>query len=177
MNSVANDIQVAGTHYRTSIQHWDFVANRGMGYFEGQVTKYVTRWRKKNGVQDLQKARHFLAKMIELDRAMALPVTIRRTVAAAPQIARALADVAKWAGLLDRPPEQATISVEHFAQANDLSPNETRVVALVTEWEGDMRLLQTALTVIDEMLEACERLKVTQVDSGEPGSGYVNQDR
>src|SRR5690606_7409665 len=35
-------------------------------YFEGQVTKYVSRWRKKNGVQDLEKALHFLQKYLEV---------------------------------------------------------------------------------------------------------------
>jgi len=61
----ANDVQVAGEHYRTPIQHWDYVLANDLGYFEGQITKYVTRWRKKNGLEDLHKARHFLDKLIE----------------------------------------------------------------------------------------------------------------
>lgn len=65
----ANETQVGGTHYRTEIQHWDYVLANGLGYFEGQITKYVTRWRKKNGLQDLEKARHFLDKLIEEVRA------------------------------------------------------------------------------------------------------------
>ena len=61
----ANETQVAGEHYRTPIQHWDYVLANDLGYFEGQITKYVTRWRKKNGLEDLHKARHFLDKLIE----------------------------------------------------------------------------------------------------------------
>ena len=61
----ANETQVAGEHYRTTIQHWDYVLANDLGYFEGQITKYVTRWRKKNGLEDLHKARHFLDKLIE----------------------------------------------------------------------------------------------------------------
>jgi hypothetical protein len=61
----ANETQVAGEHYRTPIQHWDYVLANDLGYLEGQITKYVTRWRKKNGVEDLLKARHFLDKLIE----------------------------------------------------------------------------------------------------------------
>jgi len=61
----ANETQVAGEHYRTTIQHWDYVLANDLGYFEGQITKYVTRWRKKNGLEDLRKARHFLDKLIE----------------------------------------------------------------------------------------------------------------
>jgi len=62
----ANDRQVAGNHYRSGLQHWDFVALNGLDYFQGQVTKYVTRWKLKNGVDDLRKAQHFLEKYIEL---------------------------------------------------------------------------------------------------------------
>ena len=65
----ANEIQVAGDHYRTPTQHWDYVIANDLGYFEGQITKYVTRWRKKNGLQDLHKARHFLEKLIESEEA------------------------------------------------------------------------------------------------------------
>ena len=41
----ANDRQVAGTHYRHSVQHWDYAAANGLDYIEGQITKFVTRWR------------------------------------------------------------------------------------------------------------------------------------
>jgi lipopolysaccharide biosynthesis regulator YciM len=61
----ANDIQVGGEHYKGTIQHWDYVIANDLSYLEGQITKYVSRWRKKNGLQDLQKARHFLDKLIE----------------------------------------------------------------------------------------------------------------
>lgn len=62
----ANDRQVGGKHYRSSTQHWDYVWENGLDYFQGQITKYVSRWRDKDGVQDLHKARHFLDKYIEL---------------------------------------------------------------------------------------------------------------
>jgi hypothetical protein len=64
----ANDKQVAGTHYRSGIQHWDYVVANDLDYFQGQITKYVTRWKKKNGVADLLKAQHFLEKYIEIVR-------------------------------------------------------------------------------------------------------------
>lgn len=65
----ANDRQVGGSHYQDNIQHWDFAAQRQYDYFQGQITKYVDRWKKKNGLQDLLKAQHFLEKYIELVRA------------------------------------------------------------------------------------------------------------
>lgn len=64
----ANNRQVAGTHYAAPIQHWDFVTANELDYFQGQITKYVCRWKKKNGLKDLEKAQHFLEKYIEIQR-------------------------------------------------------------------------------------------------------------
>jgi len=61
-----NEMQVAGNHYASEYQHWDFVADALGGlYLEGQITKYICRWRKKNGIQDLEKALHFTHKLVE----------------------------------------------------------------------------------------------------------------
>jgi hypothetical protein len=66
----ANDRQVAGSHYKIDgkVEHWDIVAQHDLDYFQGQITKYVMRWKKKNGLQDLLKAQHFLEKYIELEQ-------------------------------------------------------------------------------------------------------------
>ena len=76
----ANDRQVAGSHYQSAYQHWDFVADTGMPYLLGCATKYLTRWRKKNGVQDLEKAIHYIDKAIEVGVYMeATPAVLRLT--------------------------------------------------------------------------------------------------
>lgn len=64
----ANAYQVGGVHYKSKFQHWDFVAVAGLDYFQGVITKYITRWRKKNGLEDLMKAEHYLLKYKELVR-------------------------------------------------------------------------------------------------------------
>lgn len=65
----ANDTQVGGNHYKDkAIQPWDYIAANNLGYFEGNIVKYVSRWREKAGVQDLMKARHYLDKLIELNK-------------------------------------------------------------------------------------------------------------
>lgn len=58
-----NDRQVGGSHYRASYQHWDLVVTNNIRYLEAQITKYVTRWKKKNGVQDVEKSVHYLDKL------------------------------------------------------------------------------------------------------------------
>lgn len=62
-----NDIQVGGDHYKSSkgLQHWDVMTDFGDVWFIGNCTKYASRWRKKNGLQDLEKAGHYLAKFQE----------------------------------------------------------------------------------------------------------------
>ena len=62
---VANDTQVGGTHYRLTIEPWDYIIQNNLGYLEGNIIKYVTRYKGKHGVEDLQKARHYLDKLIE----------------------------------------------------------------------------------------------------------------
>jgi hypothetical protein len=63
----ANDVQVAGTHYKSkSIQPWDYIVANNLGYLEGNIVKYVSRWRDKGGLDDLRKARHYLDKLIEV---------------------------------------------------------------------------------------------------------------
>ena len=62
----ANEMQVGGDHYRSSLQHWDVVTLYNVPYLEGCASKYVSRWRKKNGLQDLEKALHFVTKLKEV---------------------------------------------------------------------------------------------------------------
>jgi hypothetical protein len=58
--------QVGGTHYKTlAIQPIEYIFANGIGFAEGNVIKYVTRWREKNGVADLEKAKHYIEMLIE----------------------------------------------------------------------------------------------------------------
>lgn len=61
----ANDIQIGGDHYKRKYQHWDFVCDTGLHYLLGCATKYISRWRKKNGVEDLKKTVHYIVKADE----------------------------------------------------------------------------------------------------------------
>lgn len=62
------DKQIGGQHYKDQvIQPVEYIHANGIGYFEGNVIKYVTRWRKKNGIADLEKAKHYIELLIELE--------------------------------------------------------------------------------------------------------------
>lgn len=73
----ANAIQHGGSHYKPlAIEPWDYVAANGLGFFEGNAIKYLTRWRDKGGITDLKKAQHYIAKLMEVEEAAtkALPL-------------------------------------------------------------------------------------------------------
>jgi hypothetical protein len=62
----ANDKQVGGQHYKdVSIEPWDYIIANNIPFLEGNIIKYLTRWRTKGGFADLQKASHYLEKLIE----------------------------------------------------------------------------------------------------------------
>ena len=62
-----NEVQVGGDHYKSKdIQPWDAIHAWRLGFFSGNVIKYVARHKEKNGVEDLKKARHYLDKLISI---------------------------------------------------------------------------------------------------------------
>ena len=63
----AGSRQVGGSHYQTNrIQPWDIIEAYDLNFFEGNAIKYILR-RKGNRLEDLQKAAHYLEKMIEIE--------------------------------------------------------------------------------------------------------------
>ena len=62
-------VQVGGDHYKSlKIQPVEYIHANNIGYFEGNVIKYVTRWRSKGGIADLEKAKHYIDLLIEQER-------------------------------------------------------------------------------------------------------------
>lgn len=64
----ALDKQVSGNHYKDKgIQPIVYIHANDLGFCEGNVVKYVTRWREKGGEADLRKAIHYLELLIQLE--------------------------------------------------------------------------------------------------------------
>lgn len=62
----ALQVQVGGDHYKSmKIQPLEYIMANNIPFPEGNIIKYVSRWRKKNGMQDLKKAQHILSVIIE----------------------------------------------------------------------------------------------------------------
>lgn len=147
----ANLTQVGGTHYQQGYQHWDMVVDFNLGYFPGQITKYITRHKRKNGRQDVEKAMHFLDKWEEhmlhgridpVDRlGVGVPLLNTRDVHA----------------------------LEVYAKDNALGQDERMIMhqCCVVRGLGVVKYLRTRI----------QHILDTQYASGEAGPGYVNQDR
>lgn len=67
-----NSLQVGGDHYanKGAYQPWKVMEawmpkEAFTGFLEGNAVKYLARWRDKNGIEDLKKARHYLDKLID----------------------------------------------------------------------------------------------------------------
>lgn len=72
LNTSALDVQIGGVHYAAkAIQPVQYIHANDIGFFEGNVIKYVTRWKDKGGLEDLRKAKHYIELLLELeDRAV-----------------------------------------------------------------------------------------------------------
>jgi hypothetical protein len=60
------DHQEGGSHYKKmAIQPIDFIYFNEIPFIEGNIIKYILRHKKKNGLEDLKKAKHYLEILIE----------------------------------------------------------------------------------------------------------------
>jgi hypothetical protein len=62
--------QIGGEHYKFGgVEPVEFALSNGLGFCEGNIVKYVTRYKMKGGVSDLRKAVHYLEILIENEEA------------------------------------------------------------------------------------------------------------
>lgn len=151
MNQTANARQVAGTHYASAdgIQHWDLIDEYNVGYLEGCASKYVTRWRKKDGLVALEKAAHFMQKLYE-----------RRSAQTFSQV-------------IPRMPGVPLKVIARFAAANDLNAEEERILGHILAWQST-----ATIDLARREIEALHAANAGHGDDcAEASIGYVNQDR
>lgn len=147
----ANDTQVGGAHYKSTYEHWDLVIKIPLSYLEGTCTKYVTRWRKKSGVQDLRKAMHYLDKLIEVGDY---------------RVKRSLIDIDN--------------EVERFASANNLSFLEYQFLFIICTYheEKDLRNARRILVLIMNQAEDPNILLAQELSApGTPDDGGHHADQ
>ena len=66
---LASEKQIGGNHYKQyAIQPIEFITKNNIPYIEGNVIKYLLRWRDKNGVEDLDKCIHYIELLKEIHK-------------------------------------------------------------------------------------------------------------
>ncbi len=152
MNQSANATQVGGNHYKVEngLQHWDLIDPYRVGYLEGCATKYVTRWRRKDGLRDLEKALHYLTKLYE-SRA-SLPYSVQ----------------------VERQPAVPHPVIADFVRDNAVPPAEAHIISLILSWQST-HTLQLAKSEIRKLIAGATSGPLT--GDAEASIGYVNQDR
>ena len=124
----ASDRQVGGNHYRTKsggVGHWDYCISVNVPYLEGCASKYLTRWRNKNGLQDLEKSLHYVERRIEA--------------------------IHNYQGII----RGATGNVSQFKKFlldNDIPSREAKIIDMIMHWRHISELL-AAYQSIKELIE------------------------
>jgi hypothetical protein len=144
----ANTMQIGGNHYRSGIQHWDLMDDYRVGYLESAATKYITRWRNKDGVKDLQKALHFVKKLAE-KRQDAPQVEISARI---PQVHRQ--------------------AINKYLESNHLTGDEADIISHLLTWQSTATL-HLVCGRIQQLINGATPVD----DDAEASIGYVNQDR
>ena len=108
-----NEIQIGGSHYKNGgVQHWDLIDDYGVGYLEANATKYLARWRKKDGLRDLEKCEHYLRKLYDK----------RSGLSHSEQVSRM--------------PRVPSGEIANFARQQDLTAEEELILSYILRWES-----------------------------------------
>jgi len=127
----ANDFQIGGKHYaETDMQAWDAITAWGLGYLDGNVVKYISRWRKKGGLQDLLKAQHFLSKVIE---EVEQEIAVKKMAGTINP--EAAAEKFSPAPQLPKPPQVQPVTMNEDAKMHELADIEDKINELSRDME------------------------------------------
>ncbi len=59
---------IAPNYYKQGkTEVWDFIIEQNLGFLAGNVIKYICRYKEKNGIEDLEKAKAYIEKLIKVE--------------------------------------------------------------------------------------------------------------
>jgi hypothetical protein len=64
----AKHSKIKPSYYGTGIDVIEFCLRNNLTFMQGNVIKYVTRYKDKNGIEDLQKAKEYIDRLIEFEK-------------------------------------------------------------------------------------------------------------
>lgn len=73
--------QIGGNHYSDMlIQPAEYCELNNLSFLEGNVIKYISRHRNKNGAEDLKKAQHCIDLLLEMHYNAAAPAPLQEGI-------------------------------------------------------------------------------------------------
>lgn len=126
--------QVGGTHYGNKYGHWDYCKDAQTPYLEGHATKYIYRWRKKGGIEDLEKALSFIDKIMAGNEDTSC----------------------------DRDTYQYNELLERFFFENDVPAFERMLIYLIVNWQTYQDLIEARYHLVDFIRREVEHAQATQ---------------
>jgi hypothetical protein len=60
--------KIKPSYYGTGIDVIEFCLRNNLTFMQGNVIKYVTRYKNKNGIEDLEKAKEYIDRLIEFEK-------------------------------------------------------------------------------------------------------------
>lgn len=154
-DTAVNRTQIGGNHYKTRLEHWDFVTVNRLNYLEGNATKYLSRAEKKAGLQDYQKALHYVRKLIAVRQAYL------------SELGRFRRWAAEWFPMWAVDPVLSPAAFRHehlqlldeFLEANSVPKTPGVVIAILSDWDRDEDLM-AAESILSDYI--CERFGLTE---------------
>jgi hypothetical protein len=127
--SEANQKQIGGDHYKgRPVEPWDFIEEHDIPFLEACAIKYLTRWKNKGGLADLDKAVHFMEKVLE--------IKIEKPERTGPGV---LSDLAKGT-FLQEDLAWRNLSLRDYCTGNGLDTVAQDLVGRIYNWESERQL-------------------------------------
>lgn len=132
----ANDLQVGGSHYKAKYQHWDWAIDTNLGALECASTKYISRWWKKNGKEDIEKARSYVVKI--------------KSAYEENRYEDANSKISDISSVFK--------NTLKFGLANNMNEDEITICYALANWSNSSHL-EEVLNIMDSMLDNIEKAK------------------
>ena len=165
----ANSKQVAGTHYQPvegGVQHWDYCVRSNTPNLEYAASKYLSRWRKKNGLQDLEKALHYVEKRLE---SIKLHVgALRGGSLIQPLFTKFLTD-----NNISTPESIILYQMMHWKRAEELEQSAEQIKLLIAKEAAEI-LENTPTSVLMKRAKARPMSELMDEEEAEATAAYVN---
>jgi hypothetical protein len=144
--------QVGGNHYsRLTIEPIQFIEANGLGYSEGNIVKYISRWKNKNGLEDLNKAKWYVERLIQVEEER-LAENRRDELTAAIELncPSSCEEPCEACPVDDAPTVTRYISDLHFFGWNEMSSDRRLEIQVEAQRSG-----RDILEVLRDLAESC----------------------